>query len=96
MNTGLASLGNMGSEAASDYTALSDAVNMAFRLESATKLLDCDVALGRRTHDLFAASPDAAQLFTPHSVELKGYREPRPAFATTRAGVRALVERLFS
>jgi adenylate cyclase len=95
MNTGLASLGNMGSESASDYTALSDAVNMAFRLESATRFLGCDLALGRRTHELLANASEAAGVFTPHTVELKGYREPKPVFASAREGVRAVTARLF-
>jgi adenylate cyclase len=37
MNTGLAVLGDLGSRAATDYTALGDTINKAFRLESASK-----------------------------------------------------------
>src|SRR5713226_5201717 len=54
INSGLASLGNVGSAVAPDYTALGDAVNRAFRLESATKEVGWDVLLGARTYELIA------------------------------------------
>ena len=94
INTGMACVGNMGSDAASDYTALSDAVNLAFRLESATKEIGRDVALGQRTYDFLADQPGAAGLFELHTVSLKGYREPKPVFAATWDGLTVLLERL--
>ncbi len=36
LNTGLAIVGNLGSRVASDYTAVGDSINKAFRLESAS------------------------------------------------------------
>ena len=46
INTGLASLGNVRSESASDYTAVGDSVNLAFRLQSATRTVDVDLLIG--------------------------------------------------
>jgi adenylate cyclase len=96
INTGLASLGNMGSGAASDYTALSEAVNIAFRLESATKDLGCDLALGPSTYEALARAGKLDGLFQSHMVTLKGFREPKPAYAADREAVRSLLERAFA
>jgi len=46
INTGRAVLGNMGGAGYREYTALGDAVNMAFRFESESKKLGKDVVLG--------------------------------------------------
>src|SRR5258708_17610441 len=46
INTGFATVGNLGSGSNADYTALGDSVNMAFRLESATRALACDLTYG--------------------------------------------------
>lgn len=75
INSGVAVTGNMGSAALSDHTAMGDAVNKAFRLESATKTVGRDVVLGRATYDLMELPDDVAELFTAHVVELKGYDE---------------------
>src|SRR5262249_30804293 len=80
INTGLAATGNMGSNALADYTALGDVVNKAFRLESATKEIGCDIALGRATYEILAAADQACEFLKPHTVRLKGYEEPQPAF----------------
>ncbi len=94
INTGLAYIGNMGSDATSDYTALSDAVILAFRLESATKEIGCDIALGRKTHELIRALASVGDLFHEHTVTLKGYREPKPVFAAAQPDLNTLLERL--
>jgi adenylate cyclase len=46
VNSGLAVLGMVGANARREYTALGDAINLAFRLETATKDLATDVAVG--------------------------------------------------
>jgi adenylate cyclase len=46
INTGQAALGHVGASSRRDYTALGDAVNLAFRFEEATKTLKQDVVLG--------------------------------------------------
>jgi len=49
INTGEAVIGNMGSEMRFDYTAIGDAVNIAARLESATKEVGEDILIGKDT-----------------------------------------------
>ena len=49
INAGEAVLGNMGSDARFDYTAIGDAVNTAARLESATKDVGVDLLIGEST-----------------------------------------------
>jgi adenylate cyclase len=65
MNTGPAILGG------TEYTALGDTVNAAFRLESATKAIGLGVALGERTYRELAAP--ARTGFVRREVQLKGY-----------------------
>lgn len=52
INTGPAAIGNMGSETRFDYTAIGDAVNVAARLESATKERKVDLLIGESTESL--------------------------------------------
>jgi len=49
INTGEAVVGNMGSETRFDYTAIGDAVNLAARLESATKETNKNLLIGEAT-----------------------------------------------
>tara|TARA_R100000322_G_scaffold69217_2_gene43609 strand:- start:553 stop:1059 length:507 start_codon:yes stop_codon:yes gene_type:complete len=49
INTGYAIIGNMGSATRFDYTAIGDAVNLAARLESATKEVGHDILIGENT-----------------------------------------------
>ena len=49
INTGYAVIGNMGSDARFDYTAIGDAVNTAARFESATKAVGVDLIIGEST-----------------------------------------------
>ena len=65
VNTGPAIVGG------SEYTALGDTVNAAFRLEAATKQIGMGVALGERTFGELAL--DLNSPFTRREVELKGY-----------------------
>jgi adenylate cyclase len=76
INSGMAVTGNMGSAAVSDHTAMGDAVNKAFRLETATKEVGRDILIGRSTYALIDLPADVAALFTVHTVHLKGYDEP--------------------
>jgi adenylate cyclase len=72
VNTGFAMVGNTGSGDRPDYTALGDTVNAAFRLESSTKQLGCDVALGEVTYQSLQLSA-MGDPFRSNMVELKGY-----------------------
>jgi adenylate cyclase len=76
VNTGSASIGNMGSAGLKDFTALGDAVNKAFRLESATRQLDCDLILGRSVLDLLVPRPPAERRPELLCTQLKGYDSP--------------------
>jgi adenylate cyclase len=82
MNTGYAMVGQMGTNAHPDYTALGDTVNAAFRLESATKAIGVDVALGKST---YGHTPHAIDFlsFQQHIVTLKGYNKPIVTYAGT-------------
>ncbi|MEB3337664.1 MAG: adenylate/guanylate cyclase domain-containing protein [Leptolyngbyaceae bacterium] len=76
INTGYAMVGNTGSGDRPDYTALGDTVNAAFRLESSTKEIGLNVAIGETTYK-YAFEIGANQtLFEAHTVHLKGYETP--------------------
>src|SRR5204862_1325048 len=47
VNSGYAMIGNTGTRDCADFTALGDTVNAAFRLESVTKTVGCDVVIGQ-------------------------------------------------
>lgn len=73
MNTGYAMVGNTGSGDRPDYTAIGDTVNAAFRLESATKEMRVDIALGETTYRYLSHLEGAQKLFHEQQVKLKGY-----------------------
>jgi adenylate cyclase len=79
INSGLAVTGNMGSAGLTDHTAMGDAVNKAFRLESATKEVGRDILVGTGTYALIDAPEAVRSLFSTHTVHLKGYDEPEQA-----------------
>lgn len=72
LNTGPAIVGG------SEYTALGDTVNLAFRLEEATKGLGLDLALGAGSFDALSAPRPP---FVRRPVRLKGYESPGDAWA---------------
>jgi adenylate cyclase len=72
VNTGPAIVGG------SEYTALGDTVNAAFRLEAATKEMGYGIALGERTFAELGLDPHGA--FSRREVELKGYEGPSTAW----------------
>jgi adenylate cyclase len=49
INTGMVSVGNMGSDTLFDYTAIGDNVNLAARLEGLNKLYDTDILISNAT-----------------------------------------------
>lgn len=73
INTGYAMIGNAGSGEQPDYTALGDTVNAAFRLETITKEINADIALGASTYRYLAPLLGKHRVFKECSVELKGY-----------------------
>jgi adenylate cyclase len=81
LNSGWASIGNVGSAAASDYTAMGDVVNKAFRLEAATREVGCDLLVSADTLDFLLKAGHFANPFRRCSVKLKGYDQPVAAWA---------------
>jgi len=91
INTGSASLGNAGSIASSDFTALGETVNRAFRLESSTKEISRDIVIGRATYDLLNRTAAMGAYFTAVTVQLKGYDELATAYAVDLASIPSLL-----
>ncbi|MCL2931219.1 MAG: adenylate/guanylate cyclase domain-containing protein [Trichodesmium sp. MAG_R03] len=83
VNTGYAMVGNSGSSERSDYTALGDTVNAAFRLESSTKEISMDIALGEETYNHISELKNVHETFRQYKVHLKGYDSPTITYAGT-------------
>jgi adenylate cyclase len=92
INTGFAMVGNTGSGDRPDYTALGDTVNAAFRLESATKEIRLDVALGETTYKHVPRSPARPAPFQEHTVHLKGYDVPTLTHACSFADLNQFLQ----
>jgi adenylate cyclase len=84
LNTGSAIVGGL------DSTALGDAVNAAFRLESATKNIGMGIALGERTYEELGERARAA--FVRRQVDLKGYEGPSIAWAISFEGLLEILQ----
>ncbi|MGB7441052.1 MAG: adenylate/guanylate cyclase domain-containing protein [Coleofasciculaceae cyanobacterium] len=85
INTGYAMVGNTGSGDRPDYTAIGDTVNAAFRLESATKQIGLDIALGQETYGYLKNLGQSETGFKEHTVNLKGFETPTLTYAGTYA-----------
>jgi adenylate cyclase len=94
LNTGSALIGNFGSIAASDFSALGEVVNKAFRLESATKAVGADLVVGDKIYELLSKTEGVAALLRCCEVKLKGYEQPTTAYAGELASLPALVTAL--
>lgn len=96
VNTGYALIGNLGSKTLPDHTAIGDSVNMAFRLEGATRGLDVQVVLGKLTYkflsDLVDERVNACGDIRAHSLALKGYPELEEAYATSFSAISRIVQ----
>jgi adenylate cyclase len=79
INTGLAVLGG------TYYTALGDTVNVAMRLEAATKTLGFGVVLGESTYQGLVAPPPLP--FQHVDIKVKGHDQPVPAWAISFQGL---------
>ncbi len=93
INTGYAMVGNTGSGDRPDYTAIGDTVNAAFRLESSTKELGLDIALGENTYKYLTNLGMPDQGFIQHTVALKGYEKPTITYASTYAELDLFIEK---
>lgn len=94
INTGWASVGNVGSTVSADHTALGDVVNKAFRLEAATRDIAYDLALGEETHGFLHARIDTEKFMQAHDVKLKGYEGTSKAYATQLSSLAGILEAL--
>ncbi|MDJ0844519.1 FHA domain-containing protein [Crocosphaera sp.] len=83
INTGYSMVGNTGSGDHPDYTAIGDTVNAAFRLESATKELGLDVAIGEETYLYSVELKSIETLFSQYTLKLKGYEQPTLTYGVT-------------
>jgi len=81
LNTGYAMVGNTGTGDRPDYTALGDTVNAAFRLESSTKQIGVDIAVGETTYAYLTQAGLSASQFKRHMVILKGLDLPTTTYA---------------
>lgn len=91
INTGYATVGNIGSGSNADYTALGDSVNMAFRLESATRTLNCDLAYGPAVQLLLKDVIDPPLLGQRNNIAIKGYSEDCEVYSMQVQDVRRLL-----
>ncbi|HME09474.1 MAG TPA: adenylate/guanylate cyclase domain-containing protein [Bryobacteraceae bacterium] len=88
INTGIALVGNTGSASISDFTALGDSVNAAFRIESATRQINADLVVGEKTYERLGPLTHPELYFTSHVVKLKGYDRPTTLWAAELESVR--------
>lgn len=91
INTGYAMVGNAGSSDRSDYTALGDTVNAAFRLESCTKQIGKDIALGETTYK-YLSELGGSNVFKQYAVDLKGYEHPTITYGSTFAELNSFLK----
>ncbi len=93
INTGFAMVGNTGSGDRPDYTALGDTVNAAFRLETSTKQIGLDIAVGETTYQyLTPLLTESSNPFRQYTVHLKGYENPTVAHSCSYAELDAFLQ----
>ena len=91
VNCGIASVGNLGSKIAADYTALGDVVNKAFRLERVTRAFDADLAFGNEVRECIASAPGLTLSGRLEKAYLKGHATPTEVSLLTIDEVKELV-----
>ena len=94
INTGYAMVGNTGSEDNPDFTAIGNTVNTAFRLESSTKDLGVNLAIGETTYKNLNNLASGQQFFKEYSIRLRGYEMPITLYGTNFADFNDLIATL--
>jgi len=94
INSGRAAFGNLGNAGKIDINTVGEAVNRAFRLESATRTHNADLVIGRASFDLLNGSFPYQEEFPIKKVDLKGYAEPQEAIILRGEEITRLSERL--
>ncbi len=94
VNTGRATVGNVGSIASTDHTVMGEVVNKAFRLESATKEAGCDLLLGEDTWGFLMGFAGKLAEFQECPVTLKGYGQPVAAWGTSMESLKVVLAAL--
>jgi len=92
VNTGYGMVGNTGSGDRPDYTALGDTVNAAFRLETSTKQIGLDLAVGAKTYQYLQQWHGENLPLRQFMVQLKGYQHPQSAFACSFPELKTFLE----
>ncbi|OAP36832.1 adenylate cyclase [Sinorhizobium glycinis] len=90
INTGECVVGNMGSSRRFDYSALGDAVNLASRLEGASKDYGIPLLLGERTAGLAAARFPVVEI---DRITVKGRNTVSPVFTLAEGASEAALAR---
>ncbi len=91
LNTGYGMVGNAGSSSQPDYTALGDTVNSAFRLETITKDIGAEIAIGDETYEYLEPFLGNNRVFKKCSVTLKGHEESSITYATNFSALHAFL-----
>ncbi|MEN9203200.1 MAG: adenylate/guanylate cyclase domain-containing protein [Thermostichus sp. DG_1_6_bins_120] len=81
VNTGSAILRQVGNNTRQEYTALGDTVNLAFRIEGSTRILDADLAISQDSYTcLVKQLGKPPTCFSQQAVALKGYTDHHPVY----------------
>lgn len=91
INSGQAVLGTVGANARREYTAIGDAINLAFHLETATKQLGTDIAVG---FDCCRHLPEDLWRGRLKPAVVKGDRDPIDVWPLSFEDLEALLARL--
>jgi adenylate cyclase len=83
INTGIAIVGNAGTPMYTDYTALGDGVNAAFRMEASTREIGLQFAIGLTTIEMVERYCPVADFLSRHTLMMKGYDEPTTVWAAS-------------